>query len=58
MPFRSKAQAAMFYAKAGANPHKERLFGDKGPSKAVAQKFIADSAGQKTADLPERVAKK
>lgn len=58
MPFVSKKQAALFYAKAAANPKKERRYGDKGPSKAVAQKFIADSKGQPIHDLPERVEKK
>lgn len=55
MPFVSKKQAALFHAKANAKPSMERKYGDKGPSKEVAQKFIADSAGQPLHDLPERV---
>lgn len=57
MPFKSKAQAKMFYARANAPPSKERRFG-KGPSKEVAAKFVKDSSGQKVHDLPERVGKK
>lgn len=44
------------YARANSPPAKERRYG-KGPSKEVAQKFIADSGKQTMHDLPERVKK-
>jgi len=47
MPFKSEAQRRLFYAAASGKAV-------KGPSQAVAQKFISDSGHQK-GKLPERL---
>jgi hypothetical protein len=49
MPFKSEAQRGLFYAAAKGKAK-------KGPSKAVAKKFIADS-GHQSGALPERLGK-
>ena len=49
MPFESKAQRRLFQGIArGWRPSN-----GEGPSPAVAKKFIADSAGEAPADLPD-----
>ena len=50
MPFKSEAQRRLFYSAAAGKK------ANKGPSKAVAQKFIADS-GDQHGKLPERLGK-
>lgn len=55
MPFKSQAQARLFYAKANSRPGKSRKI--SGPSAETARKFIADSDHQKIGKLPERVKK-
>jgi len=47
MPFKSEAQRRLFYSAAAGKAK-------KGPSQAVAKKFIADSSEQK-GKLPERL---
>ena len=48
MPFKSKAQARLFYAAAAG-----RIKG--GPSPSVAKQFIADTAHQPVGNLPPKV---
>ena len=53
MPLRSKAQERFLQGIAhGMKPRGE------GPSQAQAKKFLADSAGQDTSRLPEKVRQK
>jgi len=49
MPFKSEAQRRLFYSAAAGKA-------TKGPSQAVAKKFISDSGSQK-GKLPERLGK-
>jgi hypothetical protein len=48
MPFKSESQRRLFYAAAAGKAR-------KGPSPAVAKKFIADAGQSKRSSLPERV---
>ena len=54
MPFLSKSQSRYVHW-LDENPAKARA---EGHDPSFAKKFIADSAGQKVGNLPERVAKK
>lgn len=47
-PFKSEAQRRLFYSAAAGKAK-------KGPSAAVAKKFIKHAGSSKSADLPKRV---
>lgn len=51
MPLRSKAQSR-FFRWAAANPAKAKA---EGLAPGATEKMLADSAGQRVRDLPERV---